>query len=255
MAKLISESVQSAVVIPARIASTRLPRKLLLRETGKSLLEHTYSAACRATRPLGGWVAAGDAEIAREVTRFGGRCEQTDPDLPSGTDRVAELARRQALRHFEILVNVQGDEPEIDPHVIDLLIERLENHPEAEIATLAAPIADESLFHDPACVKVVTDACGRALYFSRAAIPHRRDTPDNTASRALMHLGVYAYRREALLRFAALPPSPLEQCERLEQLRALEAGFTIAIEIVDTATCGIDTPEDYARFVARQKSA
>ncbi len=246
---------QSAVVIPARTASTRLPRKLLLRETGKSVLEHTYKVACRATRPLGVWVAAGDAEITREVHRFGGHVEQTDPDLSSGTDRVAELARRQALRHFEILVNVQGDEPEIDPRTIDRLIERLERQPEAEIATLAAPVPDEATFHDPACVKVVTDGSGKALYFSRAPIPHRRDSEDNPSSQPLMHLGIYAYRREALLQFAALPPSPLEQCERLEQLRALEAGFSIAVEVIDKATCGIDTSEDYASFVARQKSA
>jgi len=256
LAKQFLPSVQSAVVIPARTASTRLPRKLLLRETGKSVLEHTYTAACQARRPLGVWVAAGDAEITREVHRFGGRVEQTDPDLPSGTDRVAELARRQALRHFDILVNVQGDEPEIDPHVIDRLIARLENHPEAEMATLAAPIAEPANFLDPACVKVVCDAAGRALYFSRAPIPHHRDAADDDLqNRPLMHLGIYAYRREALLRFAALPPSPLEQCERLEQLRALEAGFTIAVEVVDEATCGIDTAEDYARFVARKKSA
>ena len=242
-------------MIPARTASTRLPRKLLLRETGKSVLEHTYTAACQAQRPLGVWVAAGDGEIAREVHRFGGRVEQTDPDLPSGTDRVAELARRHALRHFDILVNVQGDEPEIDPHVIDRLIERLENQPEAEMATLAAPIRDDANFHDPACVKVVTDISGRALYFSRAPIPFQRDSSDSAARPPLMHLGIYAYRRESLLRFAALPPSLLEQCERLEQLRALEAGFTIAVEVVNDATCGIDTQEDYTRFVARQRSA
>ena len=249
-------AVQSAVVIPARTASTRLPQKLLLRETGRSVLEHTYAAASAALRPLGVWVAAGDDAIVREVHRFGGRVERTDPELPSGTDRVAELARRKAFQQFDILVNVQGDEPEIDPAVIDRLIERLENHPEAEMATLVAPITDRANFLDPACVKVVCDAAGRALYFSRAPIPHRRDAADDgLQNQRLMHLGIYAYRREALLRFAALPPSPLEQCERLEQLRALEAGFTIALEVVDDATCGIDTAEDYARFVARQKSA
>ena len=256
MPKVPSRPLQSAVVIPARTASTRLPQKLLLRETGRSVLEHTYAAAAAATRPLGVWVAAGDEEIVREVHRFGGRVERTDPELPSGTDRVAALARRKEFQHFDIFVNVQGDEPEIDPAVIDRLIERLENHPEAEMATLAAPITDEATFLDPACVKVVGDAAGRALYFSRAPIPHRREPADaGFENRPLMHLGIYAYRREAVLRFAALPPSPLEQCERLEQLRALEAGFTIALEVVAEATCGIDTAEDYARFVARQKSA
>jgi len=243
-------------VIPARTASTRLPQKLLLRETGRSVLEHTYMAASAAARPLGVWVAAGDEEIVREVHRFGGRVERTDPQLPSGTDRVAELSRRKEFQHFDIFVNVQGDEPEIDPAVIDRLISRLENHPEAEMATLAAPITDEATFLDPACVKVVCDAAGRALYFSRAPIPHRREATDAALEhRPLMHLGIYAYRREAVLRFAALAPSPLEQCERLEQLRALEAGFTIALEVVGKATCGIDTADDYARFVARQKSA
>ena len=256
MSPSLPRALQSAVVIPARTASTRLPQKLLLRETGRSVLEHTYAAAAAATRPLGVWVAAGDETIVREVHRFGGRVEQTDPELPSGTDRVAALARRKEFQHFDILVNVQGDEPEIDPAVIDRLIDCLENHPEAEMATLAAPITDEATFLDPACVKVVGDAAGRALYFSRAPIPHRRESADASfENRPLMHLGIYAYRREALLRFSALPPSPLEQCERLEQLRALEAGFTIALEVVAEATCGIDTAEDYARFVARQKSA
>jgi len=256
LAELVPPSLQSAVVIPARTASTRLPEKLLLRETGQSVLEHTYVAASAAMRPLGVWVAAGDEDIVREVQRFGGRVERTDPGLPSGTDRVAELAQRKEFQHFDILVNVQGDEPEINPLVIDRLIERLENHPEAEMATLAAPITEDVTFLDPACVKVVCDSTGRALYFSRAPIPHRREPSDGVfENRPLMHLGIYAYRREALLRFAALPPSPLEQCERLEQLRALEAGFTIALEVVAEATCGIDTAEDYARFVARKRSA
>jgi 3-deoxy-manno-octulosonate cytidylyltransferase (CMP-KDO synthetase) len=246
----------SAVIIPARTASSRLPRKLLLRETGRSVLEHTYRAALAATRPLGVWVAAGDEEIVREVHRFGGQVEATDPDLPSGTDRVAELARRDAFRHFEIFVNLQGDEPEISPTAIDRLIECLEKNPAAAIATLATPIERQENFLDPACVKLVCDRSGRALYFSRAPIPHNRDAADaGSAQRPLMHLGLYAYRREALLRFADLPPSPLEQLERLEQLRALEAGLSIAVQVVAEATCGIDTAADYTRFVARQKSA
>ncbi len=256
MVKLAPPSLQSAVVIPARTASTRLPKKLLLKETGRSVLEHTYAAARKAVRPLGVWVAAGDEHIVREVHQFGGQVEQTDPQLPSGTDRVAELAQRKEFQHFDILVNVQGDEPEIDPNVIDRLIDRLESHPEAHMATLVAPITDEATFLDPACVKVVVDSKGHALYFSRAPIPHRRNAPENCLEiQPLMHLGIYAYRRNALLQFAALPPSPLEQCEKLEQLRAIEAGFTIAIERVEEATCGIDTAEDYARFVTRQKSA
>ena len=119
MSPSLPRALQSAVVIPARTASTRLPQKLLLRETGRSVLEHTYAAAAAATRPLGVWLAAGDETIVREVHRFGGRVERTDPELPSGTDRVAALARRKEFQHFDILVNVQGDEPEIDPAVID----------------------------------------------------------------------------------------------------------------------------------------
>ncbi len=249
----------SVVIIPARTASRRLPRKLLLRKTGKSVLEHTYQAALSARRPLGVYVAAGDEEIVREVHRFGGQVEMTDPALPSGTDRVAELARRSAFRQFDIFVNVQGDEPEIAPTAIDTLIECLQNNPTATMATLATPIRDENRWRDPACVKVVCDTAGRALYFSRAAIPHIRDAegsgPENLPQPPLAHIGLYAYRREALLRFATLPPSPLEQIERLEQLRALEAGLSIAVALVDEATCGIDTEADYERFVARHKSA
>ena len=162
----------SLIIIPARLASTRLPRKLLLRETGKSLLRHTYEAAARASRPSGVCVACDCAEILDEVRSFGGQAEMTDPAAASGTDRVAEVARRRSA--VDIVVNVQGDEPEIAGQSIDLAIRLLEENPEAMMSTLATPIRDRRQLEDPACVKVVFDVRGRALYFSRSPIPCAR---------------------------------------------------------------------------------
>ena len=159
----------SQIVIPARLASTRLPRKLLLRETGKTLLEHTYEAASRARRPNGVCVAADTAEIFAAVRAFGGNVEMTDPQAASGADRVAEVARR--LEGVDIIVNVQGDEPELSGESIDLVIGLLEQDAAAVMATLATPIRSRRQLEDPACVKVVFDASGRALYFSRSPIP------------------------------------------------------------------------------------
>ncbi|MEX2092900.1 MAG: 3-deoxy-manno-octulosonate cytidylyltransferase [Pirellulales bacterium] len=256
-------SLKSIVVIPARYASTRLPRKMLLRETGKSLLEHTYDAACQAKRPAGVVIATDHAEIARDVERFGGDFMMTSPDCQSGTDRVAEVARR--LTQADVLVNVQGDEPEISPTAIDRLIEMIETNPAAGMATLSTPIRTPDQLTHPACVKVVFSAAGRALYFSRSPIPFLRDAAGlhDTAACGLatfnqpplyyQHLGLYAYRRDALLAFAALPPSSLEECERLEQLRYLQSGGEILIDVVEHAASGIDTPEDYAAFVARYR--
>jgi len=159
----------SQIIIPARLASTRLPRKLLLRQTGKSLIRHTYESAQRARRPIGVCVAADCAEIVDEVRSFGGRAEITDPQAASGTDRVAEVARR--LTDVDIIVNVQGDEPELSGESIDLAIRLLEEDPEAAVSTLATPIRSRRQWEDPACVKVVFDCRGRALYFSRSPIP------------------------------------------------------------------------------------
>ena len=246
----------SFVVIPARSASTRLPNKLLLRETGRSVLEHTYLAACRAEKPRGVCVAAADTAIAADVTRFAGRYEMTDPELPSGTDRVAAVARR--LPAIDIFVNVQGDEPEIDPRQIDQLIEILESDLEADMATLAVPIRSRERLEDPACVKVVVDQHGRALYFSRSPIPHPRSWSDDllAADPPLFwqHLGIYAYRREFLLRLSSLPPSRLERTESLEQLRVLEAGSTIRVGFTEHASRGIDTWDDYRAFVRRAQA-
>ena len=162
----------SHIVIPARLASTRLPRKLLLCETGKTLLQHTYEAASRAARPQGVRVAADHAEIAEAVRAFGGQVEMTDPRAASGTDRVAEVARR--MQGVDIIVNVQGDEPELSGESIDLAVRLLEEQPAAVMATLATPIRSRRQLEDPACVKVVFDASGRAMYFSRSPIPRAR---------------------------------------------------------------------------------
>lgn len=240
-------------VIPARLQSTRLPRKLLLAETGKTLIQHTWEAAQRADRLDELAVATDSEEIAAVIRGFGGRCELTG-EHPSGTDRIAEVVRR-AYPDVQIVVNVQGDEPEIDPAQIDLLVKTLEEHPSAQMSTLATPITTAEVRDSSSCVKVVCAADGRALYFSRSLIPFCRDVdPDRLlAERSpwLLHLGLYAYRREFLLKLTELPPSRLEQLEKLEQLRALEAGAAIQVAIVDRRAVGIDTAEDYARFVER----
>ena len=245
----------SQIVIPARLASTRLPRKLLLRETGKSLLQHTYEAAQRATRPTGVCVAADHAAIVDEVRAFGGQAEMTDPNAPSGTDRVAEVARR--MSKVDIIVNVQGDEPEIAGSSIDLAVELLHENPDAVMSTLATPIRCRHQFEDPACVKVVFDSQGRALYFSRSPIPHAYPWDDALLSSNpptfYQHVGLYAYRRDFLLELAAMRPSRLEQTEKLEQLRVLQAGYTILVGVVDEPTFGIDTPDDYRAFLKKQR--
>lgn len=246
---------RSFIVIPARLASTRLPRKLLLSETGRPLLQHTWQSAQRATNPGGVIIAADHEEIATAVRGFGGRVVMTSPDCASGTDRVAEVAR--AMADVDIFVNVQGDEPEISAAAIDLAIELLERDATAVMSTLATPIRDRAKLNDPSCVKVVFDDQRRALYFSRAPIPFVRNWDDAllTAEPAsfYQHIGLYAYRREFLLRIAELQRAPIEKIENLEQLRVLAAGHDIAVGVVDEPTIGIDTPEDYRAFVERWK--
>ena len=246
---------KSYIVIPARLRSTRLPEKLLLDETGKPLIQHTYEAAQQAGRPTGVCVAADDERIAEAVREFGGEVVLTDPDAPSGTDRVAEVA--QGMDDIDIIVNVQGDEPEISGAVIDQVVELLENDPTAVMATLATPIHSRKQLEDPACVKVVFDEQGRALYFSRSVIPHPRDWEDRLlepdAGCFFQHIGLYAYRRDFLLRLAQLPPAALESVESLEQLRVLAAGETILVGVCDEPTVGVDTEEDYRAFVRRHQ--
>jgi 3-deoxy-manno-octulosonate cytidylyltransferase (CMP-KDO synthetase) len=259
MANQVISTRRSFIVIPARLASTRLPRKLLLSETGKPLIQHTYEAARKAQLPSGVCVAADCEEIAQVVHGFGGKVFLTSPNCASGTDRVAEVTPQ--LGDVEILVNVQGDEPELSGHSIDLVVSLLQNNPNAAMATLATPIRHREKLLDPACVKVVMAPIqngARALYFSRAPIPHAREWRDELLQENpphfYQHLGLYAYRRNFLLKFASLRRTPLEMLESLEQLRALEHGHDILVGIIDEPTIGIDTPADYAAFVKRWHS-
>ena len=249
-----SESAKCVIVIPARRHSTRLPDKLLLCAGGKTVLQHTYEAACQASLPDFILIATDDDEIAAKARRFGAEVVMTSPDCPSGTDRVAE-----AIQHCpaaELIVNLQGDEPEISPEAIDRLVKSLAGNPSAAIATLATPIRDRDQLDDPSCVKVVFDRQGRALYFSRSVIPHPREWDDSLLvdSKFYQHIGVYAYRRKLLLELAALVPGRTEKIEKLEQLRVLEHGETILVTEIDEATRGIDTAEDYAAFVSRRRA-
>ncbi len=243
-------------IIPARLASTRLPRKLLLAETGQPLIRHVWEQVRKANCFSDLVIATDSSEIADACRAFGARAELTG-EHPSGTDRIAEVVRR-CFPKAELVVNIQGDEPEIDPASLELLVKLLADNPAAEMATLGTTIRSAEQRDSNACVKLVTDAKGRALYFSRHCIPFCRDRnlDEVLASDSpwTQHLGVYAYRREFLLRLTELPPSRLEQLEKLEQLRALEAGATILVGRVPHAAVGIDTPDDYARFVARWRS-
>jgi 3-deoxy-manno-octulosonate cytidylyltransferase (CMP-KDO synthetase) len=240
--------VRVAVIIPARYASTRLPAKPLLRETGKYLIQHVYERALETKCAAEVIVATDDERIFDAVRGFGGRAVMTRADHVSGTDRIAEVAAHLTA---DVILNLQGDEPRIEPHALDLLAE-LMSDATSDMATLAAPITTCATYASPNVVKVVCDDRGRALYFSRSPIPMARDgEPDFSARPAkyLQHLGVYAYRREFLLKLAATPPHPLEAIEKLEQLRVLGTGGTIRVGIVAKAHRGVDTPADYAEFV------
>ena len=237
---------KAVAIIPARYASTRLPGKPLLAETGMPLIGHVVEAAARADRLDAVYVATDDERIREAVEAFGGRAVMTRADHASGTDRLAEAAEALGLADDDIVVNVQGDEPEIDPGYIDRLVGLLVESG-APMATLAAPL-DAEAAASPNHVKVVLAADGTALYFSRARIPYDRD---GAGADYLLHMGIYAYRKRFLAAFAALAPTPLERTERLEQLRALENGHRIAVGVVPAAAPGIDTPDDYAAFVRR----
>ncbi len=246
---------KTAIVIPARYGSSRLPGKPLLRQTGKYLIQHVYERACESRYASSVVVATDDSRIVAAVESFGGRVVMTRADHPSGTDRVAEAAR---VLDADVIVNLQGDEPLIDLDSLDRLPELLERDPSADMATLAVPLRSLEQYRDPNCVKVVVDGQGRALYFSRAPIPFVRDgLPDLGARppRFLQHLGLYAYRRDFLFQFATLPPEPLEQLEKLEQLRVLALGKSLLVGIVEHASIGVDTYDDYERFVRLYQEA
>lgn len=245
---------QTAIIIPARYGSTRLPAKPLLKTTGKYLIQHVYEQACK-TRADEVIVATDDERIARAVESFHGNVMMTRADHPTGTDRVAEVARQLTA---DVIINVQGDEPQMEPAAIDLLPELLHRDPEAVMATLGTPITSMEVWKDPACVKLVRDRRGRALYFSRSPIPFVRDgQPDFVKSQGsfFLHLGLYAYRRDFLQKITTLPTDPLEELEKLEQLRVLAHGYAIQVGVVSHASRGIDTPGDYERFVREYRAA
>jgi 3-deoxy-manno-octulosonate cytidylyltransferase (CMP-KDO synthetase) len=222
------------VVIPARYASTRLPGKALLTIAGKPMIQWVYERAC-ASGAREVLIATDDLLIVSAAHGFGADAIMTAPTHRSGTDRIAEIARLQNWVESDVVVNVQGDEPLIPPALIDQVASLLESNPSAQIATLATAIGSALELLDPNAVKVVTDTGGRALYFSRAPIPWDREGADagvvsqKRYSGARRHVGIYGYRVGALLKLAALEPSPLEQLEKLEQLRALENGFEIRV--------------------------
>lgn len=234
----------ATVVIPARYGSTRLPGKPLLDIGGRPMIEHVHRRAMQADAVRRVIVATDDDRIAEAVASFGGEAWLTRADHPTGSDRLAEVARR--LRS-EIIVNVQGDEPFVPAPLIEAVVAALAADPALGIATVRCPVTDPGMLADPHVVKVVVDARGDALYFSRAPIPYARGTTPGRAALGDRHVGLYAYRRTCLLELAEIPPTPLERLEKLEQLRALEAGFRIGTVATGQAPVGVDTPADLER--------
>jgi 3-deoxy-manno-octulosonate cytidylyltransferase (CMP-KDO synthetase) len=254
----------AVIVVPARLSSQRLPRKMLLAETGRTLIEHTWRAAKGSARAAEVVVATDSDEIAAAVRSFGGRAVMTSPEATSGTARIVEAL--PYLPPADVIVNVQGDEPELAATAIDAAVDLLDRCPEAGVATLVTPMRREEDLRDPAAVKAVLtpwrSAGGaavpdawRAIYFSRAPVPAARDWSASllaaTPPLYWQHVGLYAYRRGVLEAWDTLPESRLAAVESLEQLRVVEAGIPIAAAAVEHAARGIDTPKDYAAFVAR----
>jgi len=290
--------VKIVVFIPARYGSTRFAGKVLAKDTGKYLIQHTYEQACQARLPEKVIIAADDERIIAAAESFGAQCILTSPEHKSGTDRIAEALKKiadsverigkvsseryppvlsevEGLNADDIVVNVQADEPEIDPANIDLIAQLLINNPDYPMATLAASFETLEQISDPNIVKVVvawsvqrgadsrklktqnlklkTD-CGIAIYFSRAPIPYDREKSGiGNIRQYLRHVGIYAYRKDFLTKITALPQTPLEKIEKLEQLRAIENGFDILVGKVKHTCDGIDTPQQYAEFVRRYK--
>lgn len=236
-------------IIPSRYGSTRLPGKALLDIGGKPLIRRVYERVAGASLVTRVIVATDDPRIMDAVAAFGGEAVMTSPSHRSGTERVAEAAA-----HFggELVVNVQGDEPLIEPGVVDLVIERIARDDEIACSTAASPIRDEAVWRNPNAVKVVLDLFGRALYFSRSPLPFYRD---GAFGGAYLHAGIYCFRRDFLARFAALDPTPLEQAEQLEQLRMLEHGYHIGVVVTEHASIGVDTEADLeaVRVLVRER--
>ena len=255
-------------VIPARFAAARFPGKPLALIAGKPLVQHVIER-CREAKSLQDVIVATDDSRIAEVAKRFCRVEMTSPDHPSGTDRIAEVARKIEADAF---INIQGDEPLIEPAVIDAVAHKLSdsdstiqrfNDSTNQMSTAAARIKEPSEYENPNVVKVVVNSAGRALYFSRRTIPYLRDAASGSVAEQLAafaflkHLGIYGYRRETLLRLVKFPVSPLERAEKLEQLRALENGIEIAVAIVDYDGVGVDTPEDAQRVekILQRKNA
>jgi len=238
------------VVIPSRFASTRLPGKPLLNQTGKYLVQHVFERASKSKRAGTIIIATDDIQIERACRSFGALVQMTSADHPSGTDRVAEVASRTP---GDLFLNLQGDEPLVNPDSIDLLFDMLIENPDVSMATLATPIVSLEEYRSPSVVKVVRDDHQRAMYFSRSPIPDVRDSEPHFAKNQnlfLRHLGLYCYRRDFLLSLGKLPVHPLEKLEKLEQLRVIGAGFPLLVGITHDPGVGVDTSEDYDAFVA-----
>jgi 3-deoxy-manno-octulosonate cytidylyltransferase (CMP-KDO synthetase) len=240
----------ASVVIPARFGSTRFPAKILASATGRPLVQHVVDQVLKCRRVRQVLVATDDKRIVEALRPFGTTTVMTSPAHQSGTDRIAEVAKSLS---DPIVVNVQGDEPEIEPQVVDGLIGLLAEKPSAAMATAVTRFPPGQDVANPNLVKCVVSLEGRAMYFSRSPIPYQREPHSAEAAAYYLHLGIYAYRREFLLEFASWAQTPLEKTEKLEQLRALELGQQIRVLVVERATHGIDTPEQYEEFVRRWK--
>lgn len=232
-----------AIVIPARYASTRLPAKPLLIVKNKPIIQYVYEAAKKSKLASEVVVATDDERIKMAVESFGGVCEMTSANHQCGSDRIAEIA----LKHsdFDYILNLQGDEPQITPEVIDMAIEALINNEDADISTLVRQITDEAQINNPNCVKCVFDNNFNALYFSRCPIPYKRNEAN---APYYAHIGIYGYKRESLIKMTQLPQTYLEKQESLEQLRAIQNGMKIKVAITSLNPTGIDTVEDYEKF-------
>ena len=241
-------------IIPARYASTRFPGKPLHPIAGKSLIQRVVEQ-CQLAKSLAEVIVATDDERIAAAARLFARVEMTRADHPSGSDRIAEVAARLQC---DAVVNIQGDEPLIDPAVIDAVAAALSH---AEMSTAATPIKESGEYDNPNVVKVIVNTAGRALYFSRRTIPYLREAASRPVNEQLAafpflkHLGIYGYRRETLLRLVHFPVSRLENAEKLEQLRALDHGIQIAVETVAYDSIGVDVPEDVARVERILRSA
>ena len=237
-------SIKVVVVIPARYLSTRLPGKPLVSLAGKPMIQRVYERVRLAQRVDRVIVATDDERIVKAVEGFGGEARMTRADHRTGTERVAEVAAREEA---ELFVNVQGDEPLLDPVAVDTAVASLREEPAASIATVATPITTPADIMDPNVVKTVLDFDGNALYFSRAPVPWVRDTASKIQVRHLKHLGLYVFQREALLEYPTLPQGELERSEQLEQLRWLENGWKIRVAEVAHDAVSVDVAEDVSR--------